>query len=156
MNQKIKKYLKIFSSILLISFVLSIVFAFIEPTVCFQICRFAFIISLIPTCLILICFLFDYIYIKSKEKPKEEKVKNTKTTKLIKSDSYYKANESKKKAKTKKYIYKSERDKLYDEACKLYGKNKVKYSSKDDVIDDYIREGKVLSKKEEEYYKDKY
>lgn len=58
--------------------------------------------------------------------------------------SYYLNDESKpikeEEKNKKKFVFKTSKDRLYEEAVKYFGESTVRYRSKDSVIDDYLRE----------------
>ena len=126
---------------LIISTFLACIFVLIEIDILIGIFAFLSIGSLITFIILLLKEL-------SKKQSKKDKIIKEK---VISNNYQYQSEIKEKNIKNKqkkKFEFKNENDRLYEEAVKFYGKNKVKYRNKQSVIEDYLLEDKTFYKKD--------
>mgnify|MGYP003288725291 CR=1 FL=1 len=126
---------------LIISTFFACIFVLIEIDILIAIFAFLSIGSLITFIILLLKEL-------SKKQSKKDKIIKEK---VISNNYQYQSKIKEKNIKNKqknKFEFKNENDRLYEEAVKFYGKNKVKYRNKQSVIEDYLLEDKTFYKKD--------
>ena len=138
---------------LLISIVIMLTIVFISIPIAFAEIEWAFPILTFLCRLDVLYFIISIIMCISTYNPnpnKEKKVKEDKKT------SYYyhtldinngEQDTKKTKETKKKFTFKTEQDRLYEEATKYFGKAYVKYRDKASVVEEYLEEEGSMWKK---------
>ncbi len=135
------KHLLISIVIMLTIVFISIPVAFAEINWIFPILTFFCISDVLYLVIAIIMCIATY-------KPNPQKKKKVEKKKIITYDySYHSSNTNVEKNDTKeeqkpkkKFVYKTENDRLYEEAVKYFGKSYVKYRDKASVIEEYLDE----------------
>lgn len=92
--------------------------------------------------IVYLIFSIVVLIVNSKKNNKKENIKKENENILL--DNNITINNNKKEEKKSKKVFKTETDRLYEEAVKYYGKHYVKNRSKADVVDEYLNEDKSL------------
>lgn len=136
---------------LLISIVIMLTIVFISIPIAFAEMKWAFPILTFLCRLDVLYFIISIIMCIFTYKPNPNKEKKVKEDKKI---SYYynsldinNGKQDTKKTKETKKKFKTEQDRLYEEATKYFGKSYVKYKDKSTVVEEYLEEDGSMWKK---------